>query len=107
VCCWSGIAGEHPADAARREVVEELAVRRPRLLDEGRPRFLTWNATAGPDEHVDVSLWFRLDLADGTVPAWDAGELSAVRWWSAEQVRAAPAEGFDRHLPRFLASVEG
>ncbi|MBI4944270.1 MAG: NUDIX domain-containing protein [Actinobacteria bacterium] len=99
--------GEHPADAARREVVEELAVGRPRLLDDGRPRFLTWNLTVGPDEHVDVSLWFRLDLADGTVPAWDAAEISAARWWSAEQVRAAPAEGFDRHLPRFLASVEG
>jgi 8-oxo-dGTP diphosphatase len=95
--------GEHPADTARRELAEELAV------DGGvaaRPGFLTITRTVGIDAgHEDVSLWFRAEVPRATRLRPDEGEFTEVRWWSRAEVAAADPAGFDPHLGRYLAKT--
>jgi 8-oxo-dGTP pyrophosphatase MutT (NUDIX family) len=105
--------GEHPADAAARELVEELRLE-PRPLTPGRrPLLLTRTPVVdvGQTEgHVDVSLWFAFAgrVTDELRP--DPGEFHGVRWWRLEEVVHGPGTRFDPHLPRFceaVASVTG
>ncbi len=93
---------EHPADTARRELIEELGVDgRP-----ARPSFLTVTRTVGADSgHTDVSLWFVVPLGRGTALSPDAGEFAGVRWWSRAEIDAARPGLFDPHLGRFLAKT--
>ncbi|MBM7783778.1 NUDIX hydrolase [Tenggerimyces flavus] len=97
---------EYPADAADREVREELGIV-PRFADPARrPAFVTVTETVGIDHgHTDVSLWFLLlgerDLALTT----DLAEFTEARWWSPAEVRAAEAGSFDPHYARFSRKV--
>lgn len=93
---------EPPADAAARELEEELGIIVDPLVDG--PTFLTWTTTVGLDGgHVDVSLWyaFRGTLGMGLTP--DPGEFVDHRWWPFADI--APAGRFDPELPRFITKL--
>ncbi|MEV6284432.1 NUDIX domain-containing protein [Kribbella sp. NPDC051770] len=88
---------EHPADAAAREVREELGIDAVFNDPERRPSFLT---VTDVGDHTDVSLWFVLEGWRG-MPVLDrSGEFAQVRWWT----RAEIARGgvFDPEFGRFL-----
>jgi len=95
--------GEHPADTARRELVEELAVSG---AVAARPSFLTITTTVGIDAgHEDVSLWFVADIPKTVELRPDEGEFAGVRWWSRDEVTAADPGDFDPHFNRYLAKT--
>jgi 8-oxo-dGTP pyrophosphatase MutT (NUDIX family) len=96
--------GEHPAETARREAVEELGLEAPFLLPD--PVLVTWTPTVGPDSHVDVSLWYVLRVDDATPLTWDRGELRGVRWFSRNELAGLPADGAEPHLGRFVHALE-
>jgi len=94
--------GEHPAEAARRELAEELGV----VGAAAKPVFLTVTRTVGLDAgHTDVSLWFPAEVRRDQPLTVDAGEFAGVRWWSRDQIAAADPARFDPHLSRFLAKT--
>ena len=74
--------GEDPRQAVTREAREELGIDarfRPRPGGD-RPLFLTVTPTTGPNRHLDVSLWFVLDVDRAAPLQPDPGEFSRVRW---------------------------
>jgi 8-oxo-dGTP diphosphatase len=96
---------EHPATTAAREAIEELGIDPDGRLAE-RPVFLSVTRTVGIDSgHTDVSLWFVLALARDEPVVVDPGEFRSARWWSPEQIRAAPPATVDPALPRFVAKL--
>ena len=97
--------GEPPADAARRELGEELGPA-PTLPSHAQPAFLTWTRTREADPHTDVSLWYVVPAARDTPLDWDRREFAAVRWWTRAELDAASADRFDPHLARFLAKLD-
>lgn len=109
---------EHPAVAARREMMEELSIDPPFHPRTGSaPLFLTVTETEGRSApHTDVSLWFVFVGTEGQQVEPDPGEFAGVRWWSFDQVTtddAVSSEGasttnirFDNHLNRFLAKLD-
>jgi 8-oxo-dGTP diphosphatase len=100
--------GEHPADTARREVVEELGVTAEFDPEFGeQPFFLTMAETAGPPalRHVDVSFWFALAGRAGQRLDPDPREFAGVRWWPTADLRAASPGQFDPHMLRALDAL--
>jgi len=100
--------GEHPADAAARELVEELAIEPRPLAPDRRPILVTRTTVTNVGEtssHVDVSLWFafRAPITIGLHP--DPNELAAIRWWPIDEVVHGPGTRFEPNLPRFLAKL--
>ncbi|ADB35935.1 NUDIX hydrolase [Kribbella flavida DSM 17836] len=97
---------EDPADAAAREVAEELGIAAA-FVDPGRrPAFVTVTETVGIDSgHTDVSLWFVVAGRRGMELTTDGSEFGGVRWWSPAEVAAAGQRVFDPHLRRFLTKV--
>jgi 8-oxo-dGTP diphosphatase len=94
---------EDPADAAAREVHEELGIEACFSDSERRPAFVTVTETVGVDSgHVDVSLWFvlmgsrQLELVDRS------GEFAGVRWWDPGELENGR---FDPHFGRFCRKV--
>src|SRR5262249_5056273 len=74
-------------------------------LGAGRPLFLTATPTAGPDTHVDVSLWFVL-AGDQDAPLDpDPREDRAVRWVPLDGRDGWPEERLDRGMGRFARKV--
>ena len=55
--------------------------------------------------HVDVSLWYVFMAAQTTQLHADENEFASCRWWSFDEVDAAPTGQLDPHLPRFLAKL--
>jgi 8-oxo-dGTP diphosphatase len=97
--------GEHPADTARRELVEELSVS---AAVAARPAFLTITTTVGIDAgHEDVSLWFVAEVPQTAELRPDQDEFAGVRWWSRAEMAAADPAGFDPHFHRYLAKTAG
>ncbi|TCN38863.1 NUDIX domain-containing protein [Kribbella orskensis] len=95
---------EDPVDAARREASEELGVEAE--LADALPAFITVTETVGVDHgHTDVSLWFVVHGRRGRLFVTDPAEFREARWWTPEEVRAADAEVFDPHYPRFVAKL--
>lgn len=95
---------EHPADAATRELVEELHVT-PRFhaVIGADPLMVTVSRTQGRSEsHTDVSLWFVFDGSSDAVLVPDEAEFAGTRWWGFDDVRVGGRVEFDPHLPRFL-----
>lgn len=89
--------GESPAEAARRETLEETGVdaRHP----GGRARLLHVDLHEGPRGHVHVDLRYLL-LADGDQPPRPApGESPAAAWLEAR-------EAFERADPSLHAALE-
>jgi len=99
---------EHPADAVRREVVEELGIEAEFDSTVGpEPFFLTVTETVGgPDvRHTDVSLWFALAGTQDQQFFPDEREFFAVRWWSQRELQALDAARFEPHLLRALNAL--
>jgi 8-oxo-dGTP pyrophosphatase MutT (NUDIX family) len=95
---------EHPADAAAREIVEELRVT-PRFHAAvgPNPLMVTVSRTQGRSErHTDVSLWFVFEGSARAALVPDETEFAGTRWWGFDDVRADGPVEFDPHLPRFL-----
>ena len=94
---------EHPAVTAEREAAEELGIDPPGRLSD-RPVFLSSTVTVGVDSgHTDVSLWFPIALRSDEQLHIDRTEFRSVRWWSPEEIYAAPPAAFDPALGRFIA----
>jgi 8-oxo-dGTP pyrophosphatase MutT (NUDIX family) len=100
--------GEDPRDTVMREASEELGIRA--MFDErlgaGRPFFVTATPTAGPDSHVDVSLWFVLaydSAVAGLQP--DPREYRSVRWFPVDGAPERAADRFDPEMGRFARKV--
>lgn len=96
--------GEHPAEAARREISEELGVRPGFHRSIGDlPLMVTVTSTAGRSiGHTDVSLWFVFEGSTADVLSPDTGEFVDARWWRLAEVEHGPSTRFDPHLPRFV-----
>jgi ADP-ribose pyrophosphatase YjhB (NUDIX family) len=99
--------GEHPAEAARRELKEELSVETTFAPAGWFPSFLTITRTLGGGSHEDVSLWFLLEAREEVRLQPDEREFRATRWWTAEEIAAERRPCFDPHFGRFLAKVGG
>jgi len=98
--------GEHPAETARREAREELAIEPVFVEVPSRPSFITVTRTTGADRgHLDVSLWFVLVGERDMALTIDRAEFTEARWWTPADVLAADPEGFDPHYRRFVAKV--
>jgi NUDIX domain. len=93
---------EHPADAARRELAEELSVRAPfASLDS---LFVTRTLTVGLDGgHTDVSLWYAFGGTQDMPVTPDPGEFTDHRWWPFAD--ATSGARVDPELPRFVAKL--
>ncbi len=98
---------EHPADAAAREMSEELGIRPDFLAPVGPyPLLVTVTQTTGRSvPHTDVSLWFAFDLPTVGRIHPDATEFVGSRWWDLDVVRHGDGTRFDPHLPRFVAKL--
>lgn len=100
--------GEHPAETARRETREELAVEPVFVEVPARPSFITVTRTTGADRgHLDVSLWFLLAGQRDMPLTIDRNEFTEARWWTPAEVLAADPARFDPHYERFMTKVRG
>lgn len=97
--------GEHPADAARRELHEELGLERLRPPEV--PAFLTVSRTVGPvvDRHTDVTLWYVLAGSRDDVLSPDPREVRGTAWWTPADVEDAGPGTAEPHLGRFVAKL--
>lgn len=95
---------EHPADAAAREIVEELRVAPRFHAAVGRdPLMVTIARTQGRSEsHIDVSLWFVFEGSSDAALVPDETEFAGTRWWGFDEVHGGGQVEFDPNLPRFL-----
>jgi 8-oxo-dGTP pyrophosphatase MutT (NUDIX family) len=99
--------GEDPRQAVAREAREELGITaefHPGLGD-ARPFFLTVTPTNEPASHLDVSMWFviQLDRAAALVP--DPREFNGVCWFDFGEQRDWPACTYDPEMGRFAAKL--
>jgi 8-oxo-dGTP pyrophosphatase MutT (NUDIX family) len=96
--------GEDPRQAVIREAHEELGIEADCADD--RPFFLTVTPTTGANSHLDVSLWFVLQVArHATRLTPDPREFNGVRWFGLDQQRNWPAEDYDPEMHRFAAKL--
>jgi 8-oxo-dGTP pyrophosphatase MutT (NUDIX family) len=96
--------GEDPRQAVIREAREELGIE-ARFKDD-QPFFLTVTPTRGPNRHLDVDLWFLLDLARQEAQLTpDQREFNSVRWFDFANQRDWPAGTYDPEMHRFVAKL--
>jgi 8-oxo-dGTP diphosphatase len=99
--------GEDPRQAVVREAREELGITAEFHpgLGAARPFFLTVTPTNEPGSHLDVSMWFviQLDRAAGLVP--DPREFSAACWFDLDEQRDWPPGTYDPEMGRFAAKL--
>jgi 8-oxo-dGTP diphosphatase len=95
--------GEHPRDAVRRELREELGIAPEREI--AGPLMITCTTTVGETAgHTDVSLWYVIEASRRQELQHDITEFAEVRWFPWDRV---PAHRADPHLPRFLRKLIG
>jgi hypothetical protein len=75
----------------------------PSPLAGDRPFFITATRTRGEGSHIDVSLWFVLDV--DTVGSYDEEEFAGIKWLTLAQVLDEPIELLDPHMHRFTRKV--
>ena len=92
--------GEDPRQTVLREAQEELGIT-PEV--PGKPFFLTVTPTNEVDSHLDVSLWFLLNLAQDAELHPDPREFREVRWLRLGQ--GWPAGTYDPEMGRFAAKL--
>lgn len=96
--------GEDPRQGVIREAREELGIEADCADD--RPFFLTVTPTTGANSHLDVSLWFVLQVARHAARLTpDPREFNGVRWFDLDQQRNWPAEDYDPEMHRFAAKL--
>jgi 8-oxo-dGTP diphosphatase len=94
--------GEHPRTTVTREAREELGIQ-ARFLREV-PLFVSVTETVGRTAgHVDVSLWYVLELPRTSPLRIDDAEFREARWFPYE---SAPFDRSDPHLQRFLTKLQ-
>jgi len=76
-------AGEHPAEAARRETWEETGL--VALHPGGVRRLVHVDVHEGPRGHVHLDLRYLLLAGSDDEFAPGPGESPAVRWWSVDE----------------------
>lgn len=94
--------GEHPADAASRECLEELGI----VADfwQQDPLFLTSTVTVGLTAgHTDVSLWYVFKGDHQKIYGFDAEEFHAIRWFGFDKI---PHDRTDPHMIRFIEKLK-
>ncbi len=97
---------EHPADTARRELLEEVGVDPAPSRSLQTPTFLTVTRTVGTEQaHTDVSLWFCVPGHRTTTLRTDLTEFRSARWWTTQEVLDQPATRFDPHYRRSVAKL--
>jgi 8-oxo-dGTP diphosphatase len=95
--------GEHPRATVLRELQEELGV--APLQPVEAPRMVTCTPTVGLTAgHVDVSLWYVVNVSRSQRLTWDAQEFNGVRWFRFGDV---PFERSDPHMRRFVGKLGG
>ena len=101
--------GEDPEETVRRELHEELGIAAEPVTGlSSNPLFVTQTTTVGVDAgHIDVSLWYVLRGAMSAPLVSDTSEFAHIRWWTFDEVAAAPQATLDPHLPRFVAKLRG
>lgn len=99
---------EHPADAAQREIHEELGIQPEFHAALGAtPLMVTVTETVGLSEsHTDVSLWFAFSGRRSAELTPDAGEFVDTRWWDFDDIEHGPDTRFDPYLPRFVRKLD-
>ena len=96
--------GEHPADAALRETLEETGLAASHPVDG--PRVLQLDEHPGPDEHVHLDLRY-LVVVDPDAPAAGEGERTGtgpgptLRWVPLAEVATVA----DRSLVRAVEAL--
>lgn len=99
---------EHPADAARREILEELQLDPPfHPLFGAQPLLVTVSETGGRSvPHTDVSLWFVFSGSSDDRIFPDDSEFAEARWWPMSAViEGDEGSRFDPNVARFLVKL--
>jgi 8-oxo-dGTP diphosphatase len=94
--------GEDPRQTVCREAQEELGIT-PAVPE--KPFFLTITPTNETSSHLDVSLWFLLDLAEDAELHPDPREFSDVRWFPLDRDEGWPDDTYDPEMGRFAAKL--
>ena len=92
--------GEDPRQTVVREAQEELGIT-PAV--PAKPFFLTVTATNARVSHLDVSLWFLIEVDEDAQLHPDPREFSDVRWLPLSQ--SWPDSTYDPEMGRFAAKL--
>lgn len=93
--------GEHPMNAALRELKEELDLDAKLIKDE--PLFITVTQTVGKTAgHTDVSLWYAAEGNSADEVQFDDSEFKAARWFEFDEILNCDPGSFDPHMIRFV-----
>lgn len=93
--------GEHPKNAALRELKEELNLEAKLIKDE--PLFITITETVGKTSgHTDVSLWYAAAGNSADEVKFDESEFKAARWFEFDKILNGDPRNFDPHMNRFV-----
>jgi 8-oxo-dGTP diphosphatase len=96
--------GEDPRQAVIREAREELGIEAE--FKDDKPFFLTVTPTKEANSHLDVDLWFVLQVArHKTQLTPDPREFKSVRWFDVDDQRDWPADTYDPEMNRFAAKL--
>jgi 8-oxo-dGTP diphosphatase len=100
--------GEDPHQAVIREAREELGIE-AEFLDDN-PLFLTVTRTNQVNSHLDVDLWFVLQVArHRTQFNPDPREFKGIRWFGLDEPQDEPqdwpADTYDPEMHRFAAKL--
>jgi 8-oxo-dGTP pyrophosphatase MutT (NUDIX family) len=95
--------GEDPREAVGREAAEELGIAADSVGDQ--PFFLTVTPTNDASSHLDVDLWFVLQVRRGTPLTPDPREFKSVRWFGLDDQRDWPPGRYDPEMGRFAAKL--
>jgi len=93
--------GEHPKNAALRELKEELNLEAKLIKDE--PLFITITETVGRTSgHTDVSLWYAVGGNSADEVKFDESEFKGARWFEFDEILNGDPRSFDPHIMRFI-----
>ena len=95
--------GEDPRAAVVREADEELGIVAQSVDD--RPFFLTVTPTNDASSHLDVDLWFVLQVKREVRLTPDPREFKSARWFGLDDQRDWPSDRYDPEMGRFAAKL--